>query len=98
MTDDRVDRVAAALELLSTMSGGTMPDLERLRGLRPDELADAESLYANGISASQPDRRRNVVMYAYLIEHAPGLTVAEGLASLSPAERDELAALVAEAS
>ena len=94
---DRTDRVAAALELLSVMDGGSAPAPERLAGLTAEELRDAESLFAAGIDASRNERALQVVRMAYLVKHAPpGLSVKQALAALTDAQLAEFLALTEE--
>jgi len=72
---------------------GPAPSVDRLEGATPAELRDAESMFAAGIEASRPERRLRVARLAYLVQHAPGKTIGQAIASLTLQELEEFEAL-----
>ncbi|WP_155892967.1 hypothetical protein [Intrasporangium chromatireducens] len=90
------DRVSIALKALGVIRGGeplTRDELEGLKGLTAEERARAESLWAEGILAGEPEERLRVARLAWLLRTRPSMSAYEALASLSEEEWAEYLAI-----
>lgn len=91
-----LDRVMAAVGVLSVSAGGDPPDVEQLVGLTDAEVSAALRMYAEGCGVVAAYSEWRLARVRYLEARVPqwmGLSVVEAEALLSPADRREYDAI-----